>query len=667
MKNLDIKYLYAQNFLCFGQDALELKLNDLGNIILVKGINLDTCEEGSAAASNGSGKSSIPEIIVYTLFGKTIKHPKKISHKDAINNKVGKGLTTEVRWGDFRVVRKRKPDSLRIWESPDGKWDDSTEITLGGQPATQKLIEEKLGLNYETFVNVVVFTDNNAGSFLECDAASKRDIVENLLSLEKYKDFSERAKNLRKDKKDEIKIAQHDYESARTALQQAEARLKAAKEQESLWLQKRKDELASLKSRLKELKEKLSSKPGGEASARYGEAQERISELDAEMGKMETSQVAIQEKLEEANGKYESSRNKKNSLVSELNEISSSIRSMKSVVSESRKELERLEGNEGATCQFCMGKVSKENYGKYAEQLGSKINDSLSDIKTKEEQSLELSSKVEAAEKREKAILEASALAKKKLSEISSTLTSARRELSELKKIEKPQSQYLGIKLAEQQISATEEQIRDKDAEISGDSPFKEIMESVEGEISERKAKFTTAESSLESLEKEIPYYEFWSTAFGDSGIRKFVIDGIIPALNSRVAYWLQFLIDGKISLEFDNELEERIERNPSDGDPFVYYGMSGGEKRRLNLAVSQAFAHVMMLNSGTCPNIVFLDEVTTNIDQMGVVGVYNMIMELTKDRKVFITTHDQNLLEMLDGCELINLEKKDGFTRVKN
>ena len=278
-----------------------------------------------------------------------------------------------------------------------------------------------------------------------------------------------------------------------------------------------------------------------------------------------------------------------------------------------------------------------------------------------------MSSKVEAAEKREKAILEASALANKKLSEISSTLTSARKELSELKKIEKPQSQDLGIKLAEQQISSTEEQIRDKDAEISGDSPFKEIMESVEGEISERKAKFTTAESSLESLEKEIPYYEFWSTAFGDSGIRKFVIDGIIPALNSMVAYWLQFLIDGKISLEFDNELEERIERNPSDGDPFVYYGMSGGEKRRLNLAVSQAFAHVMMLNSVTCPNIVFLDEVTTNIDQMGVVGVYNMIMELAKDRKVFITTHDQNLLEMLDGCELINLEKKDGFTRVKN
>jgi DNA repair exonuclease SbcCD ATPase subunit len=155
-------------------------------------------------------------------------------------------------------------------------------------------------------------------------------------------------------------------------------------------------------------------------------------------------------------------------------------------------------------------------------------------------------------------------------------------------------------------------------------------------------------------------------TAFGDSGIRKFVIDGIIPALNSKIAYWLQFLIEGKIKLEFNNELEENIQRHPSDGDPFVYHAMSGGERRRLNLAVSQAFAYVMTLSSGVCPNLVFLDEVTTNIDPIGVYGVYNMIAELAKDRKVFITTHDQNLLDLLEGCESIRLEKKNGFTKLK-
>ena len=69
---------------------------------------------------------------------------------------------------------------------------------------------------------------------------------------------------------------------------------------------------------------------------------------------------------------------------------------------------------------------------------------------------------------------------------------------------------------------------------------------------------------------------------------------------------YCHILIDNKISLEFNNELDEKIERSPSDGDPFVYHAMSGGERRRLNLAVSQAFAHIMTLSSGVCPSLVF-------------------------------------------------------------
>lgn len=666
MKSLDVKYLYAENFLCFGPDAFELDLQKLGNIILIKGRNLDVSGDESGTASNGSGKSTIPEILVYALFGKTIKHPKKINQKDIINNQIGEGLKTEVRWGDFRVVRTRKPDGLRLWESPEGKWDDTTEITLGGIPATQKLLEEKIGLNYETFVNVVVFTDNNAGSFLECDAANKRNIVENLLSLEKYKGFSDRAKDLKKEKKDGVKMAQHNYETARQELQQAESRIKAAQEQESEWKEKRKSELVTLESRLKSVEKEISSVTGEDSDA-YENAQKRIEQLNSEISGLESRQIKMQEMLDEATDKSSSARDKRSSLQAKLNDISSETKSISLKISEHKSDVERLEKNEGATCKFCMGKVKRENYAQYAEAASTKIKEMEDNLVLKKAEAEAISKKIEEIRDKEQKILEISSQAKSKLSGVSSELSSKRKELSDLKKIEKPESDELRRKLLEQQAQSVREQISSKKEELSGPSPFGSIMNSLVSEISDKKSRFEKTESSLDSLEKELPYYEFWSTAFGDSGIRKFVIDGIIPALNSRIAYWMQFLIDGKIKLEFNNELEETIERNPSDGDPFVYYGMSGGEKRRLNLAVSQAFAHVMMLNSGTCPNVVFLDEVTTNIDQVGVVGVYNMIMELAKDRQVFITTHDQNLLDLLEGCELINLEKRKGFTRLKN
>jgi len=667
MRSLDIKYAKAQNFLCFGPDEVEIDFTDKGKVVLVRGINLDVQDGESSAASNGAGKSSIPEIIVYTLFGKTIKHPKKIGHKDVINNSVGKGLRTEVRWGDYRVVRTRKPDGLRLWESKDGVWDDSTEITLGGQPATQKLIEEKIGLNYETFVNVVVFTDNNAGSFLECDATSKREIVENLLSLEKYKGFAETAKSLKKEKKDQAKLVESEAAAISRQVAQSESRMKIAKDEEASWRSKAESEISHIKSKMEVLKSSLSAPAGDEDASKYSEAVSRISEINSELPSLEAKRQKLEEMLEKAQEKLAEAKRSKDEIDMEAKSAYSEARRLASLAEDHESEVRRLEKSEGGTCKYCFGKVSKENFKKYADQMAEKAAGIRSEAEAILAKKASAEEKAVAAEAKIKSMSEAVSTAKSSIASASSSIKDMRLELAELGKVEKPRAEGDRTGVVEGQIKALTEQLSERMKQLEGDSPFKSMIDSLSEDATARREELSLKESELKSIEGEMPYYDFWCVGFGDAGIRKFVIDGIIPALNARIAHWLQFLIDGRISLEFNNELEEKIERRPSDGDPFVYHAMSGGERRRLNLAVSQAFAHVMMLNSGTHPSIVFLDEVTTNIDQMGVVGVYNMIMELAKDRQVFITTHDHNLLEMLTGCEVITLEKKGGFTRLKN
>jgi ABC-type multidrug transport system ATPase subunit len=98
---------------------------------------------------------------------------------------------------------------------------------------------------------------------------------------------------------------------------------------------------------------------------------------------------------------------------------------------------------------------------------------------------------------------------------------------------------------------------------------------------------------------------------------------------------------------------------------PYVYHAMSTGQRRRLNLAVSQSFAHVMSMSSGSIPSIVFLDEVSTNVDPLGVQGIYNMICELAEDKQVFVTTHDPDLLRMLQGTDVIKMVHEKGFTKL--
>ena len=204
-------------------------------------------------------------------------------------------------------------------------------------------------------------------------------------------------------------------------------------------------------------------------------------------------------------------------------------------------------------------------------------------------------------------------------------------------------------------------------AEYEGDSPYLEVISTIEDDVKESQKKLDEKKLKTEELEKDIPYINFWVDAFGDSGIRKWVVDGIIPLLNKKLQYWMFVLDNNRLNIKFNNELQEVIYKKIEDEEiEFGYHVLSAGQKRRLNLAVSQSFAHIMLSSVCSCPSVVFLDEVTTNIDPVGVLGIYNLICELAEERQVFITTHDNDLLDLLDGCDTINLEMKNGISTLK-
>lgn len=665
MKQLDFTYLAAENFLCFGSEGIEINLLKHDNIILVLGNNLDnldTDEEG--VSSNGSGKSSLAEILVYTLYGRTIREPKKLRHEDLINNKTGKKLRTEVRWGDYRVVRTRKPNSLRLWESKDHVWDNSTEISLGGIPATQKLLEEKLGLTYRAFVNVVIFTDNKLGCFLECDKAAKREIVENLFSVDKCRIFADTAKGTRNEFKSQIKTITIEYDGLLSQLNVCRTREKEILEQENQWVANKEQEIQDLTDELEEVKEKLESSAEGELISVYQQAQERIKDITEVLPDLEGKKSTLQEAYDLAKSKLDQSKQNKHKLTLEKQEAASAIKKTELEISTRRGKIEAVESQKGTRCDKCYAIVSEKNYGLFIQQTKNEIDHFSGELGKNNKLYTELSGKITKLQSGINQIEQALKLATSKLNQITEKIAAYHTELTKLKEVEKPEIDLHHAVLKEQ-IDSLTDRIKVRQKELSGESPYAKIMKSAKEETERRQDECDKKKLDLEAAEKELPYYEFWVTAFGDAGIRKFVIDSIVPALNAKVAHWLSILIDGKVKLVFDSELDETIERNPADGDPYVYPQMSGGEKQRLNLSVSQGFAHVLMLSSGASPSLIFLDEVASNIDRIGVVGIYNMILELSKTRQVFITTHDRDLLEMLNGCEKLKLERKNGFTKI--
>ena len=669
MKKINFKTLKAKNFFCYGKEGVQVTFSDYGNIVLIKGKNLDVGSEEADEkhSSNGIGKSSIIDALVYGLYGKTVKNPKKLNQKDIIKSLTGKNLEVEVTWDDYRVVRTRKPDSLRLWKSSDQKWDASTEITLGGMPATQNEIENILGLTYEVFVNIGVFTDDNTSSFLECDAAEKRHIVENLLSLEKYRIYSDNAKKLFKEHKDLIKVRERDSLYAEKVVDDTRSAISSLEMSVNIWKQNKQEEIKKLEAAKKLLENQIANLLQNDgALKKYEEAQIQKNELNKKISDIDLLVQKADTKISTLIEEYEEKTKAKNNVEAELNgkktDLSNSNK-QKIALLNNIKKLNSLEV--GVKCGHCHSVINTENYADVLKSHNAELEtlENATSLLDGEVQSL--SQDFESKSKQSYDVDQQIKKLRLAISKLSNDRNNAIKEIENIDKLPKSdaESQVAAYKA---KIDAATDQISSKNIELSGASPYDALILEAVSKLGEACTKAQEVKIDVENLYSLNQYFEYWIQAFGDSGIRKYVIDEIVPALNNNINYWMDFLIEGNMRISFDNEFNEIITKGPDFSSDIKYYALSNGQKGRVNLALSQAFAHIMSINSGKNLSFVFLDEVTSNIDVQGVNGIIGMIQELSREKQVFLITHNHDLLDELNGCDTINLVLKNGITALQ-
>jgi hypothetical protein len=135
--------LKAKNFYSFRE--LNLDINDYKGIVRISGKNKDS------GGSNGSGKSSIFEAIVFGIFGKTIK---KSTEESLVNTQAGKdckvSIAIEKNGNQILIERTKRPTSLNLFVNGDNKNKEAAS-------ETQKVIEELLQTDYKSFLTSTAF------------------------------------------------------------------------------------------------------------------------------------------------------------------------------------------------------------------------------------------------------------------------------------------------------------------------------------------------------------------------------------------------------------------------------------------------------------------------------------------------------------------------------
>lgn len=649
---MKIKYLKIKNFLSIAEDAIEINFEKLGKIINVKGKNLDA-EEGS---SNGSGKTTILFGLIYGLYGKI---PKNLTRTEVVNIRNKKGLEIEVHFDlqgkEYKIIRKRVPDSLTFIC-------DGNDVSQSGLPSTDAAIQKIIKLNYESFINVTYFGQHNVKSFLSGKSEEKRRIAENLLSIDKYTDYLKKAKEKFKSVKDKFSLLSITYENLLNENTSIKRKQNLIKSQQLEWKNRSNNLISNLQSKILEKQKDINQILANKDVTIYEESQKELNSIDEFISKKEQNRIDLHKILEKVDNAVQLKRDEQQDLSIKSSAFQRDLTLFTRQVSAHEEECNNFREKQGGTCDQCLGDITEHNVKRLLDIKLDKIKKIQVEWKEAKLKKELVDKDLEICNKSLTKFLEGRKAAKEKEIETLSTLNSLLEKKRQLTRIEKPDI-INQVNLINKDLEHLKEKLT---STISEQDPYVEMFSLVEEELVKNEYGINLYKKDLKSLEDQLPYYEFWVKAFGDGGIRCFVIDEIIPALNSRINYWLECLMEGKIQLHFNNQLEETIERKPVDNDPFVYNSLSGGEICRTDFSIALAFSSIIMLNSNI-PSIVFLDEIGTNLDSQGILSVYKVICELANDRQVMVVTHDPNLQALLENnCDVLTVIKKNGISKLE-
>jgi DNA repair exonuclease SbcCD ATPase subunit len=158
-----------------------------------------------------------------------------------------------------------------------------------------------------------------------------------------------------------------------------------------------------------------------------------------------------------------------------------------------------------------------------------------------------------------------------------------------------------------------------------------------------------------------------WTEALGPKGARASLSEGALYAIESEANKWLSVLSDGTMSVTFEAQTagKERISTTVVlRGSERSVLSLSGGEKRRLNLAVDLGVAAAFSNGGALSLSLLVLDEdVFSGMDAQGKIAVVNALSGAGV-RDVVLIDHDPRLTGALPRTIVVR-RGPDGWSQI--
>jgi DNA repair exonuclease SbcCD ATPase subunit len=571
------------------------------------GITILTGENRDKGGRNGVGKSSVIESIYWCLFGNTLRDIKrdKIIHNQSKENCfvcLNFCVKTQDSIKKYILTRSIEPSKVSLYCNDE-------DITRSSMPKTDELIKEIIGANEEIFQNAVVMSSNNTLPFMAQKKVDKRKFVEGVLHLGIFGEMLLCIRADHNEAKKENDILSNLFLSKQKNLQIYQTQSDKIEQDKIEKTTKLQDKI---KNNLIQIKD-LSNLSVEDIEAKQKNNSDKILKCEDKIKKIEELSL-------ECSSHY-------NLLNSEILELQFNINSLS-------KELDaHLQKTQ--ICPTC-----KRTYDTDDEHT---IKEHIKELKTK------IKTLVNSKEIKEKEI--------KKHQKSCNVLIQTISDLKDT--IKKLKDENWSLNIIAKDIEHLNTNNLDLEKQIE---EIQKLNNNFENLIKETKEEILKDEESLEVLQKKINILESCKYVVSEEGVKTHIIKKMLSLLNCRLNFYLQAL-EAPCKCEFNEMFEETIYNEI--GAECSYFNFSGGERKRIDLAILFMFQDLLRMQTGTSFSLSIYDELFDSaIDEKGIDKVLSILRDRveTYQENIYIVSHNKSAIKA-NIDRIILLEKNNGKT----
>lgn len=612
---------------------------DKQGLVAVQGVNKDS----NGFRSNGAGKSSFLEAIIYCLYGKLSDGK---TGDSVINNKVGNNMkvtfTFSIKDNVYRIERYRKDKDFK---NKTLLFLNDKEITKSSVKLTNEAIEEITHLKLETLLNSIMFGLGNKVKFTEATDKDKKEILEGIANISIYK----QAYDVAKEELDEVKEKINNLTNQSQVIQ---TRLDGYNSQKALYLSQ-KDQYDKYLSQLDN--NVLTTKNDFEAFMSENSLHS-IEELEDNYYSIEEDKKVIQAKLANMSNNSQAQQ-KYASIQQQVQYDEQQSSTLTSDIQDKKEKILKLYNSDNPVCEYCGSELDVEHKKKEIIRLGDIIKDDTSKLTA-------LTTSITASKKDMKE-LEPVILQEQKDKE------SYNQNLKLLNDYNTKQNALVSMSNT---AKALKKDIESAKAEKANPQQFTLTSDKqLDTDIANAKNDLKNMQELLEKHKQEQKDLEDVEAVYSNKGVISHVLDLVMPYINEQANYYLSELTDNSIHIDIDTQSEakngnvsEKLNIKVDNLNGGNEYSLnSTGEKKRIDLAISLALQDYVMTNTSTKTNLIAYDEVFDGLDDIGIQRIMHLLKERIKDiPTVFVISHNDKLQELFESTLLVT--KQEGLSIIE-